>query len=64
MTRDDPILGNVRLCNRCREEWPVDDDFWYFQVRRGKRQVMGHCKACWSERDRSKYGPRYRSTAA
>ena len=47
MTRIDDILGLVRLCRRCGEEWPVDDTFWFFD-RKGK--VLGHCKACWSER--------------
>lgn len=39
-------LGIERLCRRCDEYWPEDDSFWFFQD--GK--VMGHCKACWSER--------------
>lgn len=45
----DPELGVVRLCNRCLEEWPRDDEFWFFTAA-GK--VLGHCKACWSERSR------------
>lgn len=59
LERDTEDLGIVRLCRRCGEEWPRDDDFWFFQERRGVRRVMGHCKACWSERDRSKYRGRY-----
>ena len=47
--RLDPFLGLVRLCVRCGEEWPRDGAFWYFD-KAGK--VMGHCKACWSERKR------------
>ena len=46
LERVDPILGLVRLCRGCGEEWPVDDEFFFFQ--RGR--VMGRCKACWSER--------------
>lgn len=53
--RDTEDLGIVRLCRRCGEEWPVDDEFWFFQERRGRRRVLGHCKACWSERDRSRW---------
>jgi hypothetical protein len=26
--RRDPILGIVRLCSGCEEEWPVDDEFY------------------------------------
>ena len=52
LERDTEDLGVVRLCRKCNEEWPVDGDFWYFDAR-GK--VMGHCKACWSDRDRTKY---------
>jgi hypothetical protein len=59
LERDTEDLGIVRLCRKCEEEWPVDDEFWFFQVRRGKRHVMGYCKACWSDRDRSKYKGRY-----
>jgi hypothetical protein len=51
-------LGLERRCNRCQEFWPVDDEFWFFTMKRGRRVVCGHCKACWSERDRSKYGKR------
>ena len=43
-------LGRERLCRGCRELWPIDTDFWYFNAR-GK--VMGHCRACWSERRRA-----------
>jgi hypothetical protein len=48
--REDPILGVVRLCGRCEEEWPLDSEFWYFK--RGG-SVMGPCRACWSERNKS-----------
>ena len=48
--REDPELGRVRLCLRCAEWWPLDGEFWYFDR---KGYVMGHCKACWSERRRA-----------
>ncbi len=47
LDREDPELGTVRLCRRCGETWPKDDEFWYFDA---KGIVMGHCRACWSER--------------
>lgn len=51
---DDPEPGPrcslERLCRKCGEEWPRDGGFWYFDA---KGQVMGHCKACWSERRRA-----------
>lgn len=28
MTRDDDELGPVRMCPRCGEEWPDDEEFW------------------------------------
>jgi hypothetical protein len=44
-------LGLERLCRGCGEFWPADPEFWFFTTNRhGKRQVMGRCKACWSER--------------
>jgi hypothetical protein len=51
LVREDDVLGTVRLCRGCGEEWPLDDEFWYFhQDRHGKTRVMGRCKACWSDR--------------
>jgi hypothetical protein len=49
LDRQDAELGLVRHCNRCGEEWPKDGEFFYFDKR---GDVMGHCKACWSERPR------------
>lgn len=65
LERDTEDLGIVRLCRKCGEEWPRDEEFWFFDARRPDT-VMGHCKACWSDRDRSKYRGRYsvRKTAA
>ena len=54
MTRDDPELGTLRRCSRCGEEWPQDEEFFYFQVRRGKRVCSSWCKACWYERARER----------
>jgi hypothetical protein len=47
--RIDPELGRVRLCGRCQEEWPRDREFWFFKA---NGNVLGYCKACWSERRR------------
>lgn len=46
LERTDTILGRVRFCNWCKEDWPLDEEFWYFD-REGK--VQGRCKACWVE---------------
>lgn len=47
----DPILGVVRRCTRCQETWPKDEEFWYFrQTGPEKGEVLGKCRACWSER--------------
>lgn len=54
LDRDDDELGTVRLCTRCREEWPKDAEFYYFTAG-GK--VLGHCKACWAEQRRIAKGP-------
>lgn len=51
-------IGTERLCRGCGEFWPIDDDFWYFQDRGGRRVVMGRCRACWSERSRDAWGRR------
>jgi hypothetical protein len=42
-------LGEERRCSGCGEFWPIDGEFWYFDPR---GQVLGRCKACWSERPR------------
>ena len=56
--RVDPLLGLVRWCARCGEEWPLDEEFWYFERCRHRtdhgQDVLGHCKACWSERPKKK----------
>lgn len=54
LERIDPILGLVRLCRGCGEEWPADTEFFYFAAdRHGKLRVLGRCRACWSERPRA-----------
>ena len=58
-------LGMERLCRRCGELWPEDEEFWYFRTRLAgtgyqvdgrtyirkstSRATMAYCKACWSE---------------
>ena len=56
--RDDPELGTVRRCTRCEEEWPLDEEFFYFQVRHGRRVPSAWCIACWSERSRERWAAR------
>lgn len=48
-TKVDAELGIERRCFACGEWWPQDAEFWYFD-RAG--QVMGRCRACWSDRRR------------
>lgn len=52
---DDPVLGVVRLCRGCGETWPKDGEFWYFDRH---DRVLGRCRACWSERNRSQHAAR------
>ena len=45
-------LGVEKFCPECREYWPLDDEFWYFQWRstetKGKvKQYTNVCKACY-----------------
>lgn len=44
--RDDPILGRVKRCPRCRESWPLDSEFFFFRAS-GKPQA--YCKACYND---------------
>lgn len=44
--RIDPELGRVRYCSRCREWWPRDEEFWYFD----QRGILSYCRACWADR--------------
>jgi hypothetical protein len=49
-------LGTERLCRGCGEFWPdVDPEFWFLD-RFGR--VLGRCRACWSERNRSNHAKR------
>jgi hypothetical protein len=38
-------LGLQRCCTRCRETWPLDEEFWY----RNKGTWHPWCKACHRE---------------
>lgn len=58
LVRDDPELGTVRRCTRCGEEWPLDEEFYYYQVRHGRRVSSAWCRACWSERSRERHRER------
>lgn len=49
MTREDDELGTVRLCPRCGEWWPQDEEFyWPRRDRDGGWQC--YCRACDYER--------------
>ncbi len=45
---DDPILGRVRWCNICLEEWPADREFFY-STGLGGRRLHSRCRACYGE---------------
>lgn len=47
-TRLDPELGVVRLCRRCGEEWPLDEEFWLPQRHPRSANDRWHnwCRAC------------------
>ncbi len=51
--RLDNILGPVRSCAKCHEEWPTTDEFWY-RDGHDDRWLRGPCRACYLE-DRKKY---------
>lgn len=59
---EDEVLGTLRHCSRCSEDWPLDEEFFYFTAR---GQVIGHCRACQSERAKARYAvTRHPSRAA
>lgn len=64
--RTDPILGPVKVCTGCGEEWPLDPEFYYVHkvrpgtyVRAGRTYIRSRswdrfyakCRACWSDRN-------------
>lgn len=54
LERNDTILGRVRLCTRCGEDWPLDGEFWYFDRR--QCNVVGPCRACWVDLNKARRG--------
>lgn len=49
LERIDPVLGKVRLCTCCDEEWPRDPEFWYFE---SNGKILSWCRACYADRSR------------
>ena len=48
-SRHDPELGEVRRCTNCHEDWPLDEEFWYFGNRGdGVELTSSKCKACYN----------------
>lgn len=48
-------LGTEKLCIECQEYWPMDDEFWYFENRKTKKQgvvrrAISVCKCCYIPR--------------
>lgn len=60
LERDTEDLGIVRLCRFCGEEWPRDPEFWYITAN-GK--VVGRCRACWVDFNKSRRWRYPRKTA-
>lgn len=71
--RTDPVLGPVKVCTGCGEEWPLDPEFFYVHTvrpgtyRRGGREYVrtrswtrfyAKCRACWADRNRGEYAGR------
>lgn len=48
--RDDPILGVVKICRECKEEWPVDPEFYGKTGPALKGWLKAVCRACIAER--------------
>lgn len=46
--RIDKLLGVVRKCPRCGEEWPSDGEFFF--------QAQCYCRACFVEYKAERYG--------
>lgn len=61
--RDDPLLGPVKVCTGCGEEWPTDAEFWYVQRLKPGREsrLYAKCRACWSERNKAEHQARVAS---
>lgn len=47
--RDDPVLGRVRLCPGCGDEWPFDDEFWHMRNGRLDGNRPARCRACCAD---------------
>lgn len=45
------IDGEEKLCTRCAEWWPNDDEFFYAtrSAVQGRIRLSSHCKACHNE---------------
>jgi len=43
-----PIIGRMKLCNRCDEHWPADSDFFHTSQKK-KDGLNNWCKACYRE---------------
>lgn len=49
MIRDDDLLGPVRLCVGCDEEWPWDPEFWHLRGGRFNTSYPHRCIACCAD---------------
>jgi hypothetical protein len=67
VTRDDPVLGTVKLCPACPDRdpegnawWPLDPEFWY----RFGTTWAARCRACWCEDQQARHTARRGGPAA
>lgn len=44
--RLDPVLGRVKQCPRCREDWPLDEEFYTRVPSAGPDRWRYYCRAC------------------
>jgi hypothetical protein len=52
---EDPELGRLRLCRRCREYWPGDGEFWLVNPK--GRKVCRACRREWTRQHYEKRRP-------
>lgn len=49
MIREDELLGRVRECPQCKEEWPWDSEFWHISDGEFHGAWPHRCIACCAD---------------